>query len=889
MLLTKLHIPHPKKNIVHRFGLFEKLNQGLERKLILVSATAGYGKTTLLCDWLNYCKLPAAWFSIDDTDNDPVEFLTILISGIQTIDQHIGQHSLELLKSPGTVTNEYIIELLINDILNVQTDFLLVLDDLHLVTAKEIFHMLNLIIERKPDQFKIAILTRSDPPLNIARLRSQYELLEIRSADLCFSESDIAEFFNKKLRLELTEKDISLLEVKTEGWIAGLQLTAITLQGKQNISEFIESIAGDNRYIMDYLIEEVLNNQDGETREFLLKTSILEKFSGSLCDTLLQRTNSQLLLESLDKRNMFIVPLDNERQWYRYHHLLGDLLKQRLQIRNKELIPDLHHRASIWYESNQMVLLSIEHAIKAGRIEKALELIDGIVDHLWETSQYIIIYRLGNLLDEEVIYANKNFSIIYAWVLTIRGDLVDAEKHLLRIEKGLQSTDPTIENRTLLGRLYETFNLLKVFAGDVKAAYRYSELAIQHIPEEDVIWYSWTRISYGESNLLQFELQKCIRSFHIARDMAQKADNLYLNLISTSKIAYVLRLEGKYNEALSLCQDLLQTFNSDTSIEGFRIGLLSSILYSIIGYISAEQGRLEDGIQYSLKGYKLSRGVLSLSFQSYSALLLAETYYKAGEFDKAIVLIEELEKTINKNIAQWLYVLANSLKCKLLILKNEDDRAKTILNNRGETSKNHSFETYFYDVAIARFSIAQLKYDKAFMVIGDLQRGLEKSGAIELLAEVEILRAKAYMLRNEKEQAIDAVIAALIYTQEEHFIRTYINEGEEIESLLKEIKQRKKIKSSDQLDAVSGEYVNVLVRTFEKEMNASGVSGEEVLSNRELDTLKLIAEDLTNQEIANELYISITTVKTHVRNILLKLESRNRSEAVLKAREMQII
>ena len=258
MLLTKLHIPQPKENVVHRSGLFEKLNEGLNRKLILVSATAGYGKTTLVSDWLNQINIPTAWYSADDRDNDPYEFLTFIISAIQTLHKNIGNKSLDLLNSPGTTELEYILELLINDILTVKSDFLLVVDNLHLISSKEIYKILSFIIEHKPRNFRMAILTRSDPPLSLARMRSQNELSEIRSSDLSFSEHDISDFFNRKLKLGLTKNDIRLVELKTEGWIAGLQLTAITLQNKENVSEFIRSIAGDSRYIMDYLLEKFL-------------------------------------------------------------------------------------------------------------------------------------------------------------------------------------------------------------------------------------------------------------------------------------------------------------------------------------------------------------------------------------------------------------------------------------------------------------------------------------------------------------------------------------------------------------------------------------------------------------------------------------------------------
>ena len=293
MLLTKLHRPVTGKNVVHRLNLFEKLNEGLNRKLILISATAGYGKTTLLSDWITQNKMPTAWYSIDARDNDPYEFLSFIIHGIQKSHPKVGKNSLGLLSSPGTAGIDYILELLINDLLDVPEDIILVLDDLHLIQNKHIFELLSFMIEYKPKHFHIILSTRSDPPLPFARLRSQNQIIEIRSSDLSFSKNDITELFNKKLRLSLNHKDIDLLQLKTEGWIAGLQLTALTFEGQENISAYIEKIAGDNRFIMDYIIEEIMNSKNEEMREFLLFSSILEKKSGSLCDAMLEKENSQ--------------------------------------------------------------------------------------------------------------------------------------------------------------------------------------------------------------------------------------------------------------------------------------------------------------------------------------------------------------------------------------------------------------------------------------------------------------------------------------------------------------------------------------------------------------------------------------------------------------------
>jgi LuxR family maltose regulon positive regulatory protein len=333
MLLTKLHIPPAGNNIVHRTELFEKLNKGLSRKLILVSAPAGFGKTTVVSDWINQSKIPTAWFSLDNGDNDPTDFLSYIISGIQSIHKEFGQSALKLLNSPNEPSVESIATLLINEILNINQNFLLVLDDFHLIKSNEVLKLVSYLLEHIPGNIHIVILTRSDPALSVSRLRSQHQLAELRSSDLSFSANEISVLFNKKLKLRLSIEDVISLETKTEGWIAGLQLTALSMQGREDLSLFIQDFKGDNRYIMDYLIEEVLKVQTDDIKEFLLQTSILEQMSAPLCNAVLNRNDSQSILETLERNNMFVIPLNTERTWYRYHHLFADLLKQRLHLR----------------------------------------------------------------------------------------------------------------------------------------------------------------------------------------------------------------------------------------------------------------------------------------------------------------------------------------------------------------------------------------------------------------------------------------------------------------------------------------------------------------------------------------------------------------------------
>jgi LuxR family maltose regulon positive regulatory protein len=871
VLLTKLHIPTPPKYLVYRKRLFDKLNEGLERKLILISAPAGFGKTTMVTQWIKKDKIPTAWFSIDDRDNDPYGFFSLLITSIQTVRENVGKQALELLKLPGTVGLDHIIEMLINDLVTLEKDLLLVLDDFHLINNDQVIKGISFLLQFKPEHFHVTILTRSDPSLPIARLRSQNEIIEIRSSDLSFSEHDTSALF-KKLNLQISSYDIKLLDTKVEGWIAGLQLVALTIQGKKDKSEYIAKIAGDNRYIMDYLIEEVLDIQDDEIQTFLLYTSILERLSASLCDSLLKTNNSQMLLETLEKDNMFIMPLDNERKWYRYHHLFADLLRKRLIVQHKVEVLELHKRASIWFENNNMPLLAIEHALKAKDKQRAMLQINQIVDRLWETSQYALVLKFGSLFSEEEILSHQNFAIIYAWSHIICGDLKTGHLYLDYLEK-------SVKDKNLLGRIYETFNLLKVFSGEVESAFNYSQMAIQNISEEDLIWRTWAFISNGESHLLRFELDQCIQSFQKARENASKANNPGLSLVAEAKTAYALRLSGRYSEAYQICKDLLDSFHSDNSIDGLRIDVLCAMLYSTIGFIQIERNNIEEGIKNALKGYELSRSALSISFKGYSAFLLAESYYKVGNIDQALETIEGLEDILDKKIAQWLSVLGFSLKSKLLILKGDMENAGNFLKNNLKQDQNHVFGKYFNNISFARFLLEQYKYEESIDLLDKLSRWLTNDEGIELLLEVELLKAKAYLLKDLKAEARDSVIKAIHHAQSDNLIRVFINEGEQIEELIKEILKEKLTRRSDQLDVISKDYLTKLTIAFELERKREKMPIDGALSNREIEVLKLLSNKLSNNEIADTLYISLSTVKTHISHILSKLEAKNRTEA----------
>src|SRR5438874_4914579 len=386
ILATKLYLPRLRPNVVSRPRLLERLNAGLHRKLTLIAAPAGFGKTTLVSEWVEGIERPTAWLSLDEGDNDPTRFLTYLVAALQTIAANIGEGVLGVLQSSQPPPSEAILTALLNEITTLPDHFVLVLDDYHVIDAKPVDIALTYLVEHLPPQMHLVIATREDPQLPLARLRAQGQLIELRAADLRFTPSEAAEFLNQVMGLNLSAQDIAALEARTEGWIAGLQLAALSMQGHKDATGFIRSFTGSHHFVMDYLVEEVLQQQSESVQTFLLRTSILDRLCGPLCDAVLlgHSASGQETLEYLEQANLFIVPLDNERRWYRYHHLFADLLRQRLHQRSasspgdeRDGVAELHRRASQWYEDNGLEIEAFHHAVAANDIERAERLIEG--------------------------------------------------------------------------------------------------------------------------------------------------------------------------------------------------------------------------------------------------------------------------------------------------------------------------------------------------------------------------------------------------------------------------------------------------------------------------------------------------------------------------------
>jgi LuxR family transcriptional regulator, maltose regulon positive regulatory protein len=893
MLLTKLHIPHASQNVVHRPQLYEKLNVGLTRKLILISAPAGFGKTTLLSDWIKQQNILTAWVSLDKGDNDPVEFLSYIISGIQTIQKEFGESTLKLLNSPNKPSDESIVSLLINVILKIAQNFLLVLDDFHLIESSEILKLITYLLEHIPGNIHIVILTRSDPTIPISRLRSQHQLVELRSSDLSFSANDISILFNKKLKLGLSIDDVYSLETKTEGWIAGLQLTALSMQGREDISEFIRDFRGDNRYIMDYLMEEVLKNQSDEIKEFLLQTSILKQMSAPLCNAVLNRNDSQLILEILEKNNMFVIPLDDERNWYRFHHLFAELLNQRLQLRDKAEINLLHNKACEWFEHNNMNELAIDHALEIKNFEKCIQLLGKVAECMWQKGMHSAIMKYGDMLPDELIKTNPEFCLYYAWILIADGKvhkagpfLVSAESIIAELINIKNSSKEDIQyNKKLSGKIAVAFTYLNSHLEHSHKIFDYCKTAMDNLSEEDPFWFSWAWFSCGIAYFSKGDLLESNKAFNNAFDYGIKSGNIYLISTIAIRMAENEQQLGHYKSAYKKCSDLLTLMKDKGYSEIARTEWTYAALYLIMGVSQLMWADMDRAYENLKVAYDLCKSGKDIYLKIFILMVYTIVLKDRGDCELK-KKIEEMDIIIKQNdVPPFLISSYIGWKIYLFIENNQIEEANHIISEYGlDTGKKKTHANEGAYSAYIRLLLAQNKLDEAEMLLLELYALAEENNAIEKIIELKIAYAVLFNLKGNQEKAIAILIEAMELASDENLLYYFVND----QNRLKDLMERAYREISVTKTNIPTKFVDSLKLALERKDRLSKMNFGKDLSARELDTLKLIS-DLSNQQIADKLFISLNTVKTHLKNIYLKLEVDNRAKAVVKAKDLGMI
>jgi LuxR family maltose regulon positive regulatory protein len=866
------------------------MDEGFERKLTLISAPAGFGKTTLLVDWVHKKKIKATWLSLDKGDNDPVLFLTYIILGLQTLKAGTGNAALTMLQSPQPPAIESILINLINDVIHIPEHIAFILYDNHLVNDKQIHEMVAFLLENLPEQIHIIIATRSDPPILIARLRSQNQLTEVRATDLSFTADETANLFSKSLNLKLSAKEIHLLETRTEGWIAGLQLAALSLQGRKDPASFLQRFKGDNRYIADYLTEEILNRQPEHLRRFMLQTSILERLSDSLCDAVTQQENSKEMLSALEKANLFVIPLDDERCWYRYHHLFADLLKKRLRMQQGDLVSELHVRASQWFSKNGFKNEAVDHALVAKDYTQAAQLIEEIAEIDWDRSRQSRLLQWLKNLPEQQIEANPKLCIFYARELFKSGHLDDAEMRLQAAEQLLESTSISDPNKKeLQGRIAVIRAYVSARVGDVPRIIHFANQALKLLPQSDLMWRSVaaTTLGFGYGWAGAGDLIKAHRAFSEAMEISEKAGNIYYHIFSASCLGTIMMLRGKLKEAKNICQKALN-LAIENGIDQTGIG---GSLYSNLGMICCEWNDLDEGMRLVNKGIELSeQGRDPVILASCQISLMRALLYRmdfAGAF-KVLKMLNESESEFV--LPPWITNTISAFNAYFWLGSGNLNAAKQWVKERklsiDDTLENLRGIEY---LAFADILIAQKRLDEAARLSQRLFEMAQAGDSVYMMIMIRLFRALIFKAQKDKAQALDELKSALALAEPGGFINIIISRGKPIADMLEEIVEGKKHDPKDAKAGFSLSYSKKLLSVF-KAVTPPKIEGlMDPLSERELEVLHLIAAGLSNREIADKLFISLNTVKTHTKNINSKLNVNSRIKAAARAKEMGLL
>ncbi len=558
LLTTKLHIPSPRPELVPRPDLVERLESGLRRKLTLISAPAGFGKTTLLSECAAQCGQPVAWLSLDEEDNDATRFWTYLIAALQTAQADLGQEALQVLQAPQPPPVQSVLTPLLNDLAALSHALVLILDDYHVISNQTIHDGIVFLLEHQPQQLHLVTSTRADPPLPISRLRARGQLTEIRADDLRFTSNEAAAFLNEVMGLDLTLKDVQALETRTEGWIAGLQLAALSMQGRKDKQAFVAAFTGSHHYVLEYLTEEVVYRQPKAVQQFLLQTSILERLSGPLCDRVSGRDDSATMLERLRRDNLFVVPLDDEHHWYRYHHLFADLLNNLQRKKSSpEHIAELHRRASKWYEQNGTPRDAIKHSLQAQDFERAATLIEQEIKSTLSRGSVTTLVRWAEALPEEIVRTQPRLRMYQGWAMFLNAQGLLAQETLQDAKEIVQALRPSGEKDALRGELAAMLATIAAVRQEMPQAIEEAREALTYLPEDDLTSRARANRALGVAYGSIGDTNKAIQKYSQAKALALAAENHFLAAEIISQLASAHVHQGRLRRAAQSYQEII--------------------------------------------------------------------------------------------------------------------------------------------------------------------------------------------------------------------------------------------------------------------------------------------------------------------------------------------
>ncbi len=877
ILATKLYVPPRRSRIVLRPRLHERLDEGLQRRLTLVSAPAGFGKSTLVAEWVAECGLPVAWLSLDEGDAEPTRFLAYLVEALRIVRPGVGDGVLAALGSaaqPQPV--EATLTPLVNELAALPTDVVLVLDDYHSVDGGLVDEAVAFLLEHRPSRVHVTIATREDPALPLARWRARAELTEIRAADLRFTLDESAAFLNQVMDLGLSTGDVNALETTTEGWVAGLQLAAISLRGHEDAAGFIRSFSGSDRFVLDYLVEEVLGRQPPAVGNFLLRTSILDRMCGPLCDavTLDPSTPGQQTLEHLERANLFTVPLDGERHWYRYHHLFRDLLRQRLgQSHPDSVVDELHARASLWHEDNGFDLEAFRHAAAGHDIGRAERLVMGHGPSLQISDSFVAAGAWISSLPVETLDARPSLRIVWAQVLLARGLTVGIEEVLGAAEATLDMRADDGPTRDLLGQIAALRAILAFVqhrADDfiVESQRAQTLLRSNDLTRSLVAWAS------GYAHEVSAERAKARKAYGEALSMSAAAGYRFGEMNASIGIAGMREIDNEltlaaetYEETIRRAADLPWSWISDA-----HLGL---------GRIHYEWNDLDAAWERGQKSLGLARQLQNSDRPVACLVLLAHVKLARGDPGEAAGILAEAERSVHEHDFAREAPRVAAASATISLRTGDVDGAARLA------------EEFDLPLVRARVCLARGDPDAALSALDPYRRQAESRAWLDDRLRALVLQALAHRAAADTGEAVSLLGEAMEIGEPEGFVRLFVDEGPPMARLLREA-------------AAAGlhrEYCLRLLGAFSTDATGAGLGAQaphggrpagasglmEPLSRRELELLGLLAEGLSNQDIAERLFLSPLTVKVHVRNIYAKLDVGSRTQAVARARMLGIL
>lgn len=874
-----------------RPALVARLQRGIAGRLTVVSAPAGSGKTTLLGEWLAEHSgrdpgAEVAWLSLDPADSDPNRFWTYVVAALRAVRPELGESARAMLESGHAPAIDIVLTMLLNDIAASPNDIVLVLDDYHVIESAEVHDAVSFLVDRLPPQLHLVILSRADPALPLARLRARGDLAELRAADLRFSAAEAAAFLGEVMGLDLAPADVEALERRTEGWIAGLQLAALSMQGRDDVGGFVEAFAGNDRYIVDYLVEEVLQRQPPHVREFLLRTSILDRLCGPLCDAVTGQRGGSATLEELDRANLFVVPLDDRRRWYRYHHLFGDVLRAHLGAEPGEDARDLHGRASGWFAADGQIPEAITHALRGGLMDRAAALVESIARDTVRAYQPLRLLAWLREIPDEVVQQHPVLCVYYAFALFPAGEMEGALAWLDIADRLVGAPPPGAaeadEWNSLPGIIAVARGYGAMAIGDVPETVEQARRALDVLPEVESTWRAGAALLLSLAPWRLGDLDAAFEAHGQGIAGLEGSGDTPLAISAIYDAAKLAMLRGRLREAQALYERALELWevHADPHMPGAadaRLGL--SALAFERDDLDAARGHLaaaEDYAKHALLPETLSR----------LAKGRARVREMEGDLDGALADLEDAERLEVPATVPSFPIPA--MRARVALRAGRVADVEGWRDAQGISPDDPVAYAREYDhLTLARLLVHRARErgmgDDATSALGLLDRLLEaargrRGGSV---LEVLLLRALAFRAVGDTEAALTSLAESLALAEPEGYVRLFTSEGEPMRELLRAAVAR----------GVSTAYATRLLAALGDAVPPAegGVALPEPLTAREVEILRLIAAGMRNQEIADALVISVATVKRHIANAYGKLGVDHRTEAVARANELRLI